>query len=113
MGAAGAGTLLVGLFPENTISDLHILGAAVTFLCGNIALLLIGLSPYFSRRLRIYTIGSGIIALIALALFFTHQYAGIGIGGMERITAYPQTIWLIIFGTHTLRTRLHKQQHAQ
>jgi hypothetical membrane protein len=109
MSLAGLGTMLVGLFPENTVSTLHILGAGLTFVMGNLALVLLGYALPMPRILRYCTITAGFIALLALLLFLTHSYLGLGIGGMERITAYPQTIWLIIFGTYTLRRRLKLQ----
>lgn len=100
MALAGMGTLLVGIFAENTISSLHIAGAALPFVIGNIALLVLGLSLDMPRPLRIYTILSGVVSLIAFVLFITHTYLGIGIGGMERLTAHLQTIWLVVFGIY-------------
>ncbi len=100
MGLAGFGTLLVGLFPENTISPLHITGAALAFILGNLALIALGLTLDMPQKLRFYTIGSGIIALFALILFVLNVYLGFGVGGMERLTAYPQAIWLIVFGIY-------------
>ena len=43
------------------------------------------------------------LALIALSLFASHMYLGLGAGTMERLAAYPETIWLIIFGTYMAR----------
>lgn len=103
MAVAGFGTIVVGLFPENTIGVLHILGALLPFGLGNVALILFGLSLGLSRTLRLYTVMSGVIALIALGLFVTHHYLGLGLGAMERITAYPQTVWLVIFGLYMSR----------
>jgi hypothetical membrane protein len=100
---AGLGTALVGIFPENTASMIHIIGAALPFLVGNLALMILGFTLRMPRTLRYYTIISGLAALVALLLFLTHTYLGLGIGGMERITAYPQTIWLIVFGIYSLR----------
>lgn len=100
MALAGFGTILVGLFPENTVSALHALGAALPFFIGNVGLIVLGLALDIPRAFKYYTIFSGVIALIALVLFYTNIYLGIGQGGMERITAYPQTIWLIIFGIY-------------
>ncbi len=110
---AGIGTLLVGLFPENTIISLHILGATLPFLIGNIGLIILGSALNIPRYLRLFTLLAGVISLIALAFFATHHYLGIGIGGMERITAYPQTLWLIVFGAyisknHYSRSLKHK-----
>jgi hypothetical membrane protein len=101
MSLAGVGTALVGIFPENTVSTLHIIGAALPFSVGNVALILFGCAIRMPRILRYFTVISGIVALAALLLFLTHTYLGIGIGGMERITAYPQTIWLIVFGVYS------------
>jgi len=100
MAASGVGTSLVGLFPENTISSLHILGATLPFVFGNISLIVLGLWLEMPRSLRFYTILSGAVALTAAILFVTHHYLGIGIGGMEHLTANLQTIWLIVFGIY-------------
>ena len=103
MALAGLGTIVVGLFPENTIGALHFSGALLPFLIGNLGLIILGLSLELSKPLEYYTIISGGFALAALALFETKIYLGLGIGGMERLTAYPQTIWLIVFGLYMSR----------
>jgi hypothetical membrane protein len=100
LGLAGLGTALVGAFPENTVGALHFFGAAMPFFVGNAGMVLLSFSLDIPRPLRIYTFVSGAVALVALALFLSHHYLGLGAGGMERLTAYPQTLWLIIFGTH-------------
>jgi len=100
MGLAGFGTLLVGLFPENTVNMLHVLGALLAFLIGNLGLVVLGFSLDAPRSLRYYTLLSGFITLGATLLFFFHAYFGLGIGGMERIASYPQTMWLIVFGIY-------------
>lgn len=100
MALAGLGTLFVGLFPENSINLLHSLGAFLPFFVGNIGIIVLGLTLDIPKTLRLYTLFSGVIALIALGFFLTHHYLGLGIGGMERVTAYPQTMWLIVFGVY-------------
>lgn len=109
MALAGFGTVLVGLFPENTISALHTLGAGLPFVLGNIALVLFSLVLPLGKALRVYTLLSGIIALVALGLFFTNHYGGLGPGGMERLAAYPQSIWLIAFGLYLSRNHSRVQ----
>jgi hypothetical membrane protein len=100
---AGVGTMLVGLFPENTVSFLHVTGAALTFVFGNLGMIMIGFSLRRSPKLlRFYTILSGGVGIVALLLFETKSYAGVGIGGMERFVGYPQSIWMIIFGAYLL-----------
>ncbi len=104
---AGFGTLVVGLFPENTIGLLHTLGATLPFVFGNVGMVILGVAlAKMPRWLRGYTVVSGVVGLGALALFVAQAYAGIGIGGMERLVAYPQSIWMMVFGGHVLLVRL-------
>ena len=100
MSLAGLGTIFVGLFPENTISSLHTIGAFLPFVFGNLSMVVLGLSLDIPRNLKWFTVGFGLVALAALALFVTGNYLGLGLGGMERIVAYPQTVWLIVFGVY-------------
>ena len=82
MVAAGMGTIVVGFFPENTVGWLHIIGAALPFVVGNIGMIAIGggmkVLPVY---LRVYSVLSGIVGLVALVLFLLHSYVGLGIGG--------------------------------
>jgi hypothetical membrane protein len=98
MGLAGVGVMLVGLFPEDTIYGAHIAGADLAFLLGNIALVIFGLTLRAPRWFRWFSVAFGVVALVALVLFLTHHRFFLGLGGMERVVAYPQTIWLIAFG---------------
>ncbi len=103
MGRAGLGSILLGLFPENSVRSFHVTGAALTFILGNVALIIFGLTLSMPKAFRFFTITLGFAALVALGLFFTHNYLGLGIGGMERLTAYPQTVWLILFGIYSFK----------
>jgi hypothetical membrane protein len=109
MAIGGLGAIIVGLFPENTVSFLHTFGASLPFLLGNLALVIFSFSLAIPRILRYYTLLSGAIALIALTLFITQHYFGFGIGGMERLVAYPQTIWLVIFGIYISSNHISKK----
>lgn len=102
MAWSGVGTLFVGLFPENTTASLHITGAALSFVLGNAAMILLGSSLRLPKLLWIYSIASGALGLVALVFFITKTYLGIGIGGMERVVAYPQSVWMIVFGGYLL-----------
>jgi hypothetical membrane protein len=97
-GLGGFGVLLVGLFPENTIPILHGIGAALPFLVGNIGVVVISYRLNMPKILRFYTLLSGIVALIALVLYTTSHFVGLGEGGIERVVAYPQTLWMIVIG---------------
>jgi hypothetical membrane protein len=108
MTLAGLGTILVGVFPENLPGGFHTLGAALPFAIGNVGLIILGLSLDLGPKLKAYTLLSGMIALAALPLFYTGHYLGLGLGGMERVVAYPQTIWLIVFGVYISRDRFRR-----
>lgn len=105
MALAGFGTIIVGLFPENSISSMHIFGAALAFILGNIGPIILGLSRnlVLPTWLRVYSVVTGVVGLLALVLLLLTLYAGLGIGGMERISAYPQSIWMIVFGFYLLK----------
>jgi hypothetical membrane protein len=111
MGTAGVGAVLVGLFPEDTIYWAHITGADLAFLVSNIALIVFGLTLRLPNWFSWYTIASGAVALLALCLFLTHNRFFLGLGGMERVVAYPQTIWLIVFGLYMVRSRHRSAAH--
>jgi hypothetical membrane protein len=113
MAAAGVGTVMVGLFPENTILALHLIGALLPFLVGNLGIVVLGFTLNIPKSLRVYTLATGYISLIALLFLLTHAYLGIGIGGMERITAYPQTIWLIVFGVYISKNHILKLRNSR
>lgn len=99
----GLGTVLVGIFPEDRVAWLHVAAAALPFLVGNAGLVVLGRSLGVPGWLRSYTMLSGGVALIALALYVTGATLGLGNGGMERVVAYPQTVWQIVLGTYVLR----------
>jgi hypothetical membrane protein len=102
LGLGGVGTIVVGLFPENTVAGLHAAGAALPFVLGNLGILLLGLSLRLPVAPRVFTLAAGVVGLVGLALFLSHTYLGLGIGGMERVTAYPQDIWLVLIGAYLL-----------
>jgi hypothetical membrane protein len=105
---AGFGTVLVGLFPENSNIALHALGAAMPFLLGNIGLLILGIVLPLPKSLRFITILFGVVSLLAFFLLVSRQYFGLGFGGIERIVAYPQTLWLILFGFYISRSHMQE-----
>ena len=106
--AAGIGFVLVGLFPENVDFPPHRLGAALQFVLGNLALVVVGASLIRSgagRRFGLVSMGFGMAGLVATALFVSRHYLGLGIGGMERVAAYPLPLWTIAAGAGLARAR--------
>jgi hypothetical membrane protein len=102
MGASGAGVVLVGLFPENSVPALHGTGAGLSFVLGNVGIIVLGWALRLPPGLRVYSLLSGAGALAALGCFVSGRYLGLGEGGMERVVAYPQTAWLIVIGLYLL-----------
>ena len=107
MAISGIGVIIVGIFPENSIPAFHGLGAAIPFTVGNAALIIIATSPRMPVVLRLYSFLSGAVAILALVCYSSRHYLGLGEGGIERVVAYPQTVWLIVIGLFLL-VRIHK-----
>ena len=105
MAIAGAGAMMVGFVPMDTIYWLHIVGADTAFLLGNIALIVFGLTLGLPNWFKWYSIVSGIIALLGLVLFFTHTHFLLGLGGMERVVAYPMVAWMFVFAVYSMRNQ--------
>ncbi|MES2876268.1 MAG: DUF998 domain-containing protein [Patescibacteria group bacterium] len=104
---SGLGTVLVGLFPENTINALHMTGAVLGLGVGNLSVLLLGIAlKDVHPAVRAYTVVSGMFSLVAFALFATEVHFGIGRGGMERLISYPFTLWMITFGFYVTLVRI-------
>jgi hypothetical membrane protein len=108
MSIAGLGTIVVGLFPENTASSVHLAGAILPFFIGNVALIVLSFGLGIPKPFKIYTFLSGSISLVALIFLTTNHYLGLGVGGIERLTTYPQTTWLIIFGIYISSNHIRK-----
>ena len=102
MGSIGA--IGVGVFPEN-MGVIHTTFSLVVFL-------FTGLAAIWSYRVeeppfsQSYMILGG-IALLASALFSVNVDLGLGRGGMERLIAYPELLWVLSFGSR-LSTRTLK-----
>jgi hypothetical membrane protein len=112
MGLAGAGTVLVGIFPENVNSFGHGLGALFGLLVGNLSMIVLALSIRQARNgFRLYTFLSGLLSTVAFVLFMLHIDFGLGQGGMERLVSYPQTLWLALFGLYMSATRVRARMH--
>jgi len=105
---AGIGSVIVGLFPEDTfvvngIPVIHYAGALMAFVLG-------GISAIISYRItkepfRYFSVILGVAALVATLLFVLTAdigYLGLGVGGMERMMAYPTIIWMVSFGGYLL-----------
>ena len=55
-----------------------------------------------TRRIALFSLGAGLLGLAGLACLATHAFFGLGVGGMERVTAYPFTLWIACMGAWLL-----------
>ena len=95
----GVGAMGVGLFPEN-FGVIHSIASLITFLFG-------GLSAIMSYKLQkpplsYISVLLGALSLVALALFGSSTYLGLGKGGMERMIAYPTLLWVVGFSSYLM-----------
>jgi len=105
---AGAGALGVGIFPENTFvvnghPVIHTISALLAFIVGGIAA--ISLFKITKSPFKYLSVITGAATLLAAVLFATTRdmgYLGIGVGGMERMIAYPSLLAIIAFGGYLL-----------
>jgi hypothetical protein len=95
--------VFVGLAPVDRDYSLHAAGAGLGLIVGNMGVALLGLSML--RRapaLGLFSLVLGGAALAGFGLYVGHVYLGLGRGGMERVAAYPQTIWYAVTGVAVL-----------
>ena len=103
LGLSGIGMVGVGLFPE-TAGIVHLIASFIAFFFG-------GLSAIATYKLvkapfAYLSVLMGMISLIALALFISEIFLGLGPGGMERMIAYPLLLWVIGFGGNLMSSEL-------
>lgn len=97
----GIGMLGVGIFPENENNKWHVYSAALQFITGNLALVVIGLfraTDHGGKAYWVLSILLGLSGLAATGLFASGNHFGLGVGGMERVAAYTFPVWLIYSG---------------
>jgi hypothetical membrane protein len=90
------GTVIVSLFPENSILAIHALGAFMTFVFGAISA--IYAFRFTKSPFRYFCVLLGAISLTAIPFFGAPSL--LGFGGVERLVVYSNTIWAIAFGAY-------------
>jgi len=92
----GAGAIGVGLFTENS-GDIHFAASLITYIFGELAAVVsYKLQP---PPLSYFSVLLGVISFVALVLFTSGIYLGLGVGGMQRLVAYPVLLWAVSFGS--------------
>lgn len=103
---AAIGSIGVGLSPEDVNITVHSVSAFLAFAGSGFALVVLGFAMFRDTRwdgFRAYTLLSGLVILVALILFGTKNYVGLGVGGMERLVVAPVLLWAIVVGIHLVR----------
>ena len=102
VGVSGLGVFAVGLAPEDVAPGPHYLGAAENFLCCNAGMALMGVAMARwrpeTRVLGLISLAAGLTGLAGLGLLAARVYLGLGVGIVERATAYPFTLWIGALG---------------
>ncbi|MFF4044928.1 DUF998 domain-containing protein [Streptomyces sp. NPDC001816] len=105
LAGVGAGFVLAGLAPADVHENQHVLGALLIMATGNLGLLLSGAALDVARPLRRGSGLLGALALTAFGLFLSRHYLGLGMGGMERVAAFPLLVWAVALGARGLAVR--------
>jgi hypothetical membrane protein len=102
--AAACGKIVVGLVPENTNIGLHTIGA-LNIPLGSVAILLLSLSVWQrAKPLAAVGVVLACVGLVGSGVSVAGQYAGhsaylgLGVGGAERLAAYPGNLWMLVIG---------------
>ena len=91
-----AGSVIVGLVPEDVNLSLHVLGAFAGIVVGSCGFVLAGLVRRSSQlgRLRPVTLPLSILAMTAAVLLFTGGIPAGDFGAVERLAVFPLRCWM-------------------
>ncbi|MEV0373631.1 DUF998 domain-containing protein [Streptomyces sp. NPDC050636] len=99
------GWVLVGLVPADIGEDLHVLGALLIMVLGNIGLVCSGFAPRGSLfgGLRPVTFSIAAAGVVSAWMFFGQYDPGIGLGVLERGAAFALDAWALFMALVILR----------
>ena len=101
----GVGFAMAGFAPNDVNLPVHYTGAVFALLGGGMGMVLFGAATFTESStfgLALLTLASGILSLTGTVLLSSGMTLGIGVGGMERIAAYPYLVWLTLTGMYYL-----------
>jgi hypothetical membrane protein len=103
---AGAGVLLVGVFPSDGNATVHAVAAGAHLLGGGIGLISLayGMRPR-SEGLATALAVLGLVGVIGTIFYASVVFLGLGEGGMERVAAYVIPIGLTLAGIALARQK--------
>jgi hypothetical membrane protein len=114
--AHGLGTMLVGAVPDGgeaagPIPSLHVIGAGLSIVAGNLGMIMVGVRGRQIGARRGYQAASlmlGLFGLASLAMLEGNRVAALALGPdglLERGSVYPITAWEIMTGLALLGLR--------
>jgi hypothetical membrane protein len=107
IGVAGVGVFVVGLAPEDVAPKLHFVGAVANLVCCNAGMAAMGIAMLHWKEpayaMGLIALAAGMTGLFGFAFLAVGVYLGLGVGGMERVVAYPFPLWLASVGILLLR----------
>ena len=62
-----------------------------------------------TRRISLFSLGARLLGLAGLVCLAAHSFFGLGVGGMQRVTAYPFTLWIACMGAWLPRAQEEKR----
>jgi hypothetical membrane protein len=101
------GAMGVGVFTED-YGVLHVIVSLITFLFSGLSAIFSVLCsrvhrfPLVKMPFSAISVVLGLMTLAALVLFGMGEYLGLGVGGMERMIAYPAVMWGAGFGGYLI-----------
>lgn len=108
-GTAGAGTVIVGLVPEDVGSGWHFAGAVMYFIAGAVALLVLGFLWLRKTAMAWFILACGTVSAAALV---TGGLTGMQVpepGTLERLMGYPVTVGMATAGL-VIAQRVHRHR---
>jgi hypothetical membrane protein len=95
------GTVGVGIFTEATTTfTIHVIFSVITYLFGGMAAIMA--YKIQKQPLSILSAILGVFSITAMVLLALQIYLGLGLGGMERMVAYPLLLWEVSLGTQLI-----------
>jgi hypothetical membrane protein len=101
------GAMGVGVFNEN-FHVIHGIVSLIAFLFGGLSAVLSAVCSHVHKfkllkmPFSVIAVMLGLVSLGALVLFGSKTYVGLGLGGMERMIAYPILMWGAGFGGYLI-----------
>lgn len=111
-GTAGAGTVIVGLVPEDVGSAWHFAGALMYFIAGAVALLVLGILWLDQTPLGWFILVCGVVSAAALVTGGLTRMDVPEPGTLERLMGYPVTVGMATAGL-VIAQRVHRHRQER